>query len=226
MTPEIEVCGFIADNQVISCKNTAEDPSQNFKLSTRDTTKLLSFPKDAVWVYHSHPAHCIPDFSKEDIIFLDEAQLKGLLISLPTGNTRFYDPKEIKPYEDRSWADAYQNCYTLARDFYLKEYGLSLGRYYLNSIEASNASEWDLFSRNAEQEGFIPVEVNRRFLQKGDILGFTISPAKNINHIAVVWSSERNEILHHPGNQNSRIEQYRPAYERYVTAAWRHQDLF
>lgn len=218
-----EICGAIINGKLHPCANIAADPSKAFKLTTYSSRNIASARRrgETVSVYHSHPAGLMDDFSSPDIRMLDELGVEGLLVILPHCNVKQYDPAYIPPYEERQWAIAYRNCYTLVRDFYLKEYGIKLGRYYFDSIDQSNQPSWDEFGQHFEDEGF--KDVRAQELRAGDIIGMRFPGSQNVNHVAIVIGG--GQILHHLGGQLSCVEPYGAAYRRLSAIAWRHENL-
>ena len=86
----LEVCGFILNNEFVECKNIHPDPKNYFLISPKD----IPWDKldDNTLLFHSHPEHATVDgFSKWDIENQFYFQLKMLLYSVKYNRFYFRD---------------------------------------------------------------------------------------------------------------------------------------
>jgi len=74
--PNEEVCGFIENGDVYSCKNLSNNPKYHFLINP-----ILLIEKDVSCIYHSHViGTCKP--SKTDIIFQKQIDIPFLIYGL------------------------------------------------------------------------------------------------------------------------------------------------
>lgn len=234
--PEQEVCGIIVDGELIRGENVVEGTMELPDGTLRDRTPATDFLLDnvtfALWeaaiaewkqvvVYHSHVGLGDDDFSASDVDNIRSTNCPWLLVHTPSQKLQYFDPTINQPYEDREWHWAYSNCYTLVRDWLKWEMGFDL---YAPTLQRDNAWEDDpnwneMVIGGDRQLDRIPRDFS--LLKRGDVLIMMIGQTINPNHVAVVISPERNEILHHMTNQLSGVKTLTPAYRKAVYQIYR-----
>lgn len=111
-----------------------------------------------------------------------------------------------------------QDCFTCIRNFY-RRYGLLLPNFARPQL-FWRRSDIDLYGQYKEL-GFIPVFDQEP--EPGDLLLMPIMAQVN-SHGAVALGN--NEILHHPPNQLSVIDPYRPKWSNRTTIHARHPEVY
>ena len=216
-----ECCGVVVQagrkQRYIRCENISDKPEEHFTLSPAD---YLNAEKEGeiIMVVHSHPdvAQLIP--SETDRIQCDHSGLEWGIISWPDGDWCTFSPRENRDYTGRSWVLGHADCWALIREYYRREFNLSLGDYSVPREWWNNGE--NLYDDNWQSEGFIQVELNQ--MQPGDIIMMQLS-APVTNH-AAIWLGN-NIILHHSsGNLSARVP-YGQYYRERTVRIVRHKEL-
>ena len=184
--PEIEICGYVmADGRFSKRVNTSDDPANSFRIRGK-------LPKDAVAIVHSHPGG--PFYPSA----ADMAQQRAT--ALPWGIVSFSDRHEevfwfgdevpTPPLVGRGFRHGVTDCYSLVRDFYREQHGITL-KEFPRDWEWWNNDE-HLYLRGFEEAGF--VEIDKNSILPGDLFMATIR-SKTINHAGVYLGNGL--ILHH-----------------------------
>lgn len=189
-----EACGVVVQTRhsqiFIPCRNVAERPADTFTLSPDDYQAALA-QGEIIMIVHSHPdvVSLVP--SEMDRIQCDWSGTEWGIMSWPDGDFCTLTPRVERDYVGRQWVLGYADCWTLIREYYRREFGLSLGDYSVPYEWWENGGE-RLYDDNWQHEGF--VEVEPRDMQPGDIIMMSIQ-AGVTNHAAVFLGD--NIILHH-----------------------------
>ncbi len=112
----------------------------------------------------------------------------------------------------------YADCWSLIREFYLREYGIGLGNYSV-PYEWWESGKERLYDDNWEREGF--VEIAAGAMQPGDIIMMSVQ-ASVTNHAAVYVGD--NIILHHLFGHLSSRTPYGKYYRDRTVRVVRHKD--
>jgi len=113
----------------------------------------------------------------------------------------FGDQVPIAPYVGRQFRPSVHDCYTLLRDYYRQEKGVTLPHF-------PREGRWWEGKKNILQENFIKAgfkQIDRPMLRPDDVLLANInSPRHNnvLNHIMIV--QPKGQVLHHLGDRLSR----------------------
>ncbi len=196
-----ECCGLVvataAGEQYVPCRNTAETPSEHFRLPAEDFADAED-QGELLAVVHSHPnAAATP--SDADRVMCEASGLRWHIVSVGqvTGEpAECVDLQTIDPcgYEapliGREFAHGVLDCYSLVRDFYARELGIALSQYHREDDWWEKGQE--LYSMDRLQaEGFQPIAGE---LQHGDMILMQIrSPVPN--HAGVYLGD--GQMLHH-----------------------------
>ncbi|OEH69152.1 MAG: phage tail protein [Psychrobacter sp. B29-1] len=224
-----EACGVIVGKEYIPCTNIAADNAQ-FEICPID---LVGVSKEgAIRAYvHSHPdGSCQPSMP-------DRVQMN--LHDKPWVITNGIDVELHKPdgYQapllGREYHHGLMDCYTLVKDYYQRELGITLGEYQRDDIWWESADSKPLYLDNFRAEGFVEVDT----IQKHDLILCRLGRTEHVNHALVFigdgkLKSERTDdvigdclVLHHPYNRESLREIYGEQWQRRAAVIIRHKSL-
>lgn len=201
VSPDVEICGLLlrTPNGITQypCQNRHNQPDKGFEISA-DEYAIADQMGEVIGVYHSHIAND-RHFSVEDIKAADSENQLWVLYHVPTNRLEQYHPQHPPPYLGREFRYAYQNCYTLMRDFYYQEFEIELPRHYLSSGR-SFLTEDVGFLANLPINGFDRVVGTPR---RGDII-LTYNGCPYPNHV-IVALCDRNGMHHQAGAMSATV---------------------
>lgn len=224
-----EACGVIVGKEYIPCKNIAADDAQ-FEIDPIDLVGAGKEGKIRAYV-HSHPD------GNTDPSMPDRVQMN--LHGLPWIITNGHDVAIHKPdgYQapllGREYHHGLMDCYSLVKDYYQRELGITLNDYERTDAWWEDAKSKPLYVDNFKKEGFVEVDT----IQKHDLILCRLGRTAHINHALVfigdgTLKSERTEdvigdclVLHHPYNRQSLREIYGEAWQRRAAMIIRHKSL-
>ena len=215
-----ECCGLIVDvggnNKYIRCTNIAKDKEDEFTISAEEYAGVEDMG-DIVAVVHSHP-DATTQPSIRDMAVCGEMEIPWVIVSYPDVDINIIYPKEA-PLIGRPFSHGTDwDCYGLIRDYYKRNYNISLNRYDHNTIWWEDGKNFYL--DNYEREGFF--KVTDGTLDVGDLIIMNImSPIAN--HGAVYIGD--GEILHHLYNRLSRKDVYGGYWAENTVCILRHKDV-
>jgi len=207
-----EICGFLSADgtDLIPVKNTHTTPTEAFRMSPESVVRGLE--SNASALVHSH-VNGLASPTEQDMRQQEAMQIPWGIVVLDAQKTVteqgvphvtdwvwFGDQLPIQPYEGRVHIVNVQDCWSLVRDWYRKERGVTLPifprepKWYLKHTDLITPA------RIAEA-GLIVVETTE--LQIGDILAMQLGQ-NTINHLALYLGNEL--ILHHVAGYLSRVE--------------------
>lgn len=224
-----EACGVIVGKEYIPCKNIAADDAQ-FEI---DPIDLVGAEKEGkILAYcHSHPdGSCEP--SMPDRV---QMGLHGLPWVITNGiDVAMHKPDGYQaPLLGREYHHGLLDCYTLVKDYYQRELGITLNDYARADAWWENKDHDPLYLENFKKEGFVEVDT----IQKHDAILCRLGRTEHINHALVfigngMLKSERTEdvigdclVLHHPYNRQSLREIYGEQWQRRAAIIIRHKSL-
>lgn len=194
-----EACGLVVAGAYIPVRNAAEDPLTTFRIEPTAYVEAAQLgPIQAV--LHSHPYHLSkpPKLPPE---WPSTQDMRGWLANnIPWGicatdgsgisQLVWLDEDNPQPLIGREFIHGINDCYSLVRDYYRLELGITL----LN--QPRGMDWWDngqnLYDENFERAGFYTVPPEEATV--GDCVLMKVrSPVTN--HAAVITGP--NEILHH-----------------------------
>lgn len=210
-----ESCGLVIDGVYKPCKNVADDPENDFKISAQEQIRLIGSGK-LQGVIHSHPNG--PLFpSRSDMI--GQINTGVAWVILPTFNGEdFGHPicwggnQPVEPLIGRQFNHGVADCYSLVRDVYrLGKEGCAAQDvdWPLDPIELPEVPRddcwWDLgedlYSDHIAKFGFKPINFSEA--QPGDAFLIKIRSEK-LNHAGVLLNGGL--ILQHLVGRLSRRE--------------------
>lgn len=222
-----ESCGFVVNGEYYPVKNVADNPKLNFKIDGR--TQLAMRKKGTIQaIIHSHPYDLNTRYkwpqewpSGTDIKNRtnDYSIAWGILATEGEGCSElvWMDDNDRPPLEGRDWKHGITDCYSLIRDYYIKEHNIFLNDY------ARDMDWWegtgDLYIDNFEKEGFF--EVKPTEMKIGD-LALMRCGSRQINHAGVVVGPD--SLLHHRYHKLSGVDGLNK-WNRSIAKFIRHKDL-
>jgi proteasome lid subunit RPN8/RPN11 len=202
-----EACGLVVNDVYVPCKNAADEPLKDFRISGPDLiTARLSGKIQAV--LHSHPYDGMKPRSDDwpadwpsgkdmqnwlgddipwGIVATDGEDLNPIV---------WLDDANPEPLIGRQFIHGVNDCYSVVRDWFRQERGITLKNF------ARGYGWWDtdqnLYAKNFAAAGFEEIELDH--LQVGDCVLMALG-SDVLRHAAVVTGP--NEILHHKINRLS-----------------------
>lgn len=223
-----ESCGLVvmskAGELYIPCGNAHDKPSEHFRISGEDFADA-SEAGDVVAVVHSHPdASGKPSDADRVQCELSELPWHILSIGMVDGEPNFgiqgyCEPCGYQaPLVGRQFAHGILDCFTLFKDFLLREYGVKVSNYDREDDWWNNGG--DLYSMDRlNAEGFFEIKGDMR---RGDIILMNVR-SKVPNHAAVYLGN--GTILHHLHGRLSREESYGGYWAERTVYVVRHKDM-
>lgn len=200
-----ERCGLIVQNEkgnkpmIVECTNTAVDPTENFRIDPEDLAKLEE-QYTIISVWHTHPnGDASP--SQADLVMLEAYGLPWHIVSWPQGGHSYTEPTGYEaPYTGRVFVHGLLDCYTMIRDWYKRERGVTLKNFERNDKWWERGE--NLYVDNFASQGFYEIPQDSGDYQVGDVILMQVQ-ADVPNHGAVYVGD--GFILHHPyGRLSSR----------------------
>jgi proteasome lid subunit RPN8/RPN11 len=217
-----EICGLLIETNtgvaVFHSRNSALNKTKYFCINPIDYIKASEIGK-IVGCYHTHINENI-EFSNFDKQNAEKHKLTYILYSVTGDKFLEYNPQNKKsPYLDRIFEFGKNDCFSLVKDFYLKELNINLGEYFRNNVWFQNNP--NLIIQNFEKEGFSLIK-DKENLQKYDLLCLGKNE-KELFHFMVLLEDEI--ILHHPRNKLSIMEKLTQSRKNHIKAVFRHKIL-
>jgi proteasome lid subunit RPN8/RPN11 len=186
-----ECCGLVAvvkgRRRYFPCRNIAQTPDEHFVL---DGWHEVEDKGEIVAICHSHPK-TNPAPSEADRVACEKSGLPWFIVNSNTEGWGYCEPEGFElQYVGREFVHGIVDCYTLVRDFFKREYGITLSDYHRRDQWWYNGE--NMYVENFAKEGFSWVPIQE--LQRGDLLLMNLqSPVPN--HAAIYLGDQ--QILHH-----------------------------
>lgn len=216
-----EACGVVIQsghNQLfIPCRNIASQPGDAFTLSPEDKAAAQE-RGEIIMIVHSHPdvVRLVP--SEMDRIQCDWSGIEWGIMSWPDGDFCTIFPREERDYVGRPWLLGYADCWSLIREYYQREFNITLRDHSVPYEWWESGSE-HLYDDNWQEEGL--VEVDPGDMKPGDIIMMRVQ-ASVTNHAAVYLGD--NIILHHLFGHLSSRTPYGKYYRDRTVRITRHRE--
>lgn len=236
-----EACGLIVNGAYIPCRNDApskeENPANNdenhFILNREDYAAVLE-QGEVEAVIHSHcdwPCKA----SEADLQMCRETDVPWGIIEVREGKYegfRWYSPDDLPaaPLIGRRYYYGVHDCYTLVRDYYLRERGIDLGLHDCPEDWWLNGK--DYFNELLPVVGFRKINPQVEGYKTGDVILMQIrSPVPNHAAVFLEDGTLQSEtcahpaacvILHHTYRQLSRRDVYGGYYLEKTVSVWRY----
>ena len=198
-----ECCGLILSNGIYPCQNLNTNPKA-FEITPKDYIKASKIGK-IMGCYHSHIGD-LDGFSLFDRISSEVNKLEYILYVIQTDKFHEYRPTGTVPYIGKEFCFGKNDCFTLIRDYYQKELGITIENYCPTREDDFFRKEPGYLATNlsnyCKMAGFTLV----RDIQKNDVLIINHANSHNPSHFAAYLGNDC--ILHHPRNAFSRIDDY------------------
>lgn len=232
-----ECCGIIVEKnnklQAIKCNNSAINKKNRFKISRAELNERAKTDK-IVGFYHSHPEN---DLSIQDRAVISKLKLKSIVCNSNTLEVKEFEPdNNISPIIDRPFIAGILDCVELVKDFYKKTFNITISdlTHEIRTIEWSNFEndikngkylnwnnkDYQFLLNFYLSEGF--VEVNKDNPQDLDLLLFRFPFCETPTHV-MIFNNDR--IIHHPYEQDSKMEKYSNYYKKYSVNCLRYKDF-
>ncbi|AFX83912.1 putative phage cell-wall peptidase [uncultured Mediterranean phage MEDS5 group] len=186
-----EACGLIAvvkgRRRYFPCRNIARTPDEHFVL---DGWHEIEEHGEVVSIVHSHPK-TNPRPSTADRVACEKTGLPWFIVNPQTEAWGYCEPEGFElPYIGREFVHGIVDCYSLVRDFFQREYGITLHDYHRRDDWWHNGQ--NMYVDNFEKEGFSRVPTEE--MQRGDLL--LVSMRSTVPNHAAIYLGDQ-QILHH-----------------------------
>ncbi len=214
-----EACGLIVvvkgRERYVPCRNLAAG-SEHFLLPAEDYAAAEDMG-EVIAVVHSHPdAPATP--SEADRVACEASGLPWHIVSWPADDLRTITPSGYQaPLVGREFAHGVLDCYTLVRDWYQRERGITLPDF-------PRRDDWwqhgeDLYMRHYAEAGFVAVSQDQPE-QAGDVILMQLrSPVPN--HAGVYLGD--GTMLHHLHGRLSSRDVYGGYWQEITRCVLRYQ---
>lgn len=217
-----ESVGIVVDGKYIPVDNTHEDPLNHFKIHP---DILVEYHDKIEAVIHSHDLTRHPAGpSKADMISQKQWNIPfgiQLINAAGPGNIIWFgDQLPIPELEGRPYIFGVYDCYSVLRDYYKMELGVDMPNFNRNEDFFLNGD--DLYMDNAEDTGFVQVDIND--IQKNDIILICIR-SKMPNHGLIYLGGD--SALHHLPYKTSMIDsvsKYIDPSKKLFHSVWRYKE--
>lgn len=232
-----ECCGLVVmvdgKEVYVRCRNLAEK-EEDFKLSAEDWADAEDMGEIAA-IVHSHPDESAEP-TDADKLACEEQGIPWVIVSVRDGKVcdkRVITPEGWKaPLVGRNFFHGVLDCYTLVKDWYEREEGITLP-------EAEREDDWwdkgqNLYLDNFERAGFRKLK-DGEAIQESDVILMQIR-SKVPNHAGVYIGSRQikespelhkvyDAFIHHLCGRLSSREIYGGFWRDCTTHILRHKDL-
>ena len=219
-----ECCGLIIDGKYQPCANISHDPANSFEI---DPSQLIDDNIQAI--VHSHP-NGSAEPSEIDKVQMGLHGVDWVIVGLGVHSDgekyctiKSHKPKAYQaPLIGREYYHGTQDCYSLVRDYYERELGITLPDFPRVDSWWEDADHEPLYEQNFGKAGFEQVHD----LQKHDIILCRVGRTHHVNHALIFLgdgklTSEKtpkvigdNLVLHHPHGRLSTREVYGDSWQK------------
>lgn len=225
-----EACGVIIGKEYIPCTNISPDDAQ-FEIDPLDIVGASKEGEIVAYV-HSHPDGSTNPSMPDRV----QMNLHGLPWIITNGtDVELHEPDGYQaPLLGREYHHGLMDCYTLVKDYYQRELGITLNDYERDDCWWEDAKNKPLYVDNFKKEGFVEVDT----IQKHDLILCRLGRTEHVNHALVFigdgsLKSERTDdvvgndlVLHHPYGRESLREIYGENWQRRAAIIIRHKSMF
>ena len=199
--PDQEICGVIAihDGRRVykRCKNTALVPQRYFRIDPEELHAIQQRCQ-VIAIVHSHVGSVEP--SQTDREVAETTALPWIIVN-SAGDYNIYRPESCQtlPFVGREFCWGVQDCWTLVRDWYQSELGLTLP-----DAERPPIAMWQIQPLFAQWMNYGFRRVTD--IAYGDIVAMAIGDSGLPTHAGVYLGN--NQILHQVPNRLSSVDLY------------------
>ncbi len=196
-----ECCGLIIDAAgaatFVPLANAAAKPEMDFRIAAEDWAACEDRGQ-VLAVVHSHPGQSAK-LSGADRVSMEATELPWLIVEVregePVSHLVHLPTGYQAPLVGRPFHHGVLDCYTLVRDYYQRELGITL-------MDFEREDGWwdrgqDLYANNFERAGFYAIDPQD--LRQGDLIVMQVKSDK-ANHAGVYLADGKlaSEPHHHP----------------------------
>lgn len=209
-----EACGVVVNDTYYPTENVHSDPVNYFKFSEA-AEKKVALLQEPYKILHSHT---MESFTLDPRIPSEEDMIGQKVSGVPWGivhcdganvsNILWFGPPSELDLVGRSYIPNVQDCFTLTRDYFWKEFKKDIGSH-------PRPADWESWnphyiSQTYAQLGFEQINTE----EKGDVLLFAIG-SRTINHIGIYLGSGL--FVHHLYNRTSSLDTLAKWHRQHVT---------
>ena len=211
-----ECCGVVTRAGVaVPLDNMAANPNTSFRISPND---YIMYVCGALFVYHSHPDGKAV-FSDADQECFERLQLPLMVVSWPQGDIRMLgEVGSADSLLGRPFIYGVYDCYSLARDFYKRELGITVPQLTRPRFGWWESGKLDPFMESLSYCKMTDCDT----LLHGDIILFALNGSKVSNHIGIYMGD--NKFMHHGLLTLSNVTEYDQRYRDATTRTLRYAD--
>jgi proteasome lid subunit RPN8/RPN11 len=190
-----EACGFVVEvdgaETVVSVENRSRHADRMFLIHPSDWTKTRK-TGEIIAVWHSHTQGTAAKASQTDRHQCEAIDLPWYIYAVGRKEWDYIEPNGyVTPLRGRAFVDSVMDCYTLCRDYYKEELGLSLPEFFRQDSFWS-VEEYNLYLDNYGKADFVQVPIET--LRRHDAILFQW--CAKVPHHAAVYVGDC-KILHH-----------------------------
>lgn len=216
-----ECCGLVVASgkrhRVIRARNLAGNPRLHFDLDPEAWLEVDDEEESVVGIYHSHTDE-LAEPSPADLTSCELTGLPWHIVSWPGQDYRMVEPSGYQaPYLDRPYVHGVHDCYSIVRDWYLREFGLELTNYTRPDFWWETDGH-NLYLANFSNEGFRRLPDGTPH-ERGDVFLIQLH-SKTANHAMVCLGD--GTALHHAMGRLSKIEPFGGIWDKHCVAHLRH----
>lgn len=231
-----EACGLLVrvgrTQRYVPAANTAEKPEKDFRISAEAWADAEDLGR-VIGVVHSHPGQSAL-LSGADQVSMEATELPWLIVEVregqPVSHLLHLPTGYQAPLVGRPFHHGVLDCYTLVRDYYQRELGITLPDYQREDGWWEKGQ--DLYADNFEGAGFYPVDPSD--LRQGDLIVMQVR-AEKANHAGVfladgILKTEPEHfpvpggILHHLYGRDSKRDPFGGYWRDATRHYMRHKD--
>lgn len=215
-----ECCGVViverGKSVYVPCRNVAES-NEHFVIHPDDYCAAED-RGEVVKIVHSHP-NAAPSPSQADRVGCELSGVPWLIINWPTGAIHEFSPSGYQaPLVGREFSHGVLDCYTLVRDYFLRELNIALPDF--DRDDSWWAKGQNLYLDGFKEAGF--VQVPKDSLKPHD--GLLMQVAAPVPNHAAIWLGN-GLMLHHMMKRLSSRDVYGGWYRKIHTHTLRHRSL-
>lgn len=225
-----EACGFVVrkgkKSVAIEVPNSSAEPTYTFLIAPEHYMQAEQ-EGEIIGVWHTH-AEAPAEPSMADLAGCEATDMPWYLMSCFKRDEGFelselvcFRPDGYEaPYVGRPYAFGVLDCWTLAQDFYKREFGIQLCDFprveEFWKKEGCNymGDEW-------EKPGFVEVP-RREQPERGDLFLFQTDGSGNPNHVGIYLGDGL--MLHHSRGRLSRKDPYEGYWQKHTVRTIRHKE--
>jgi proteasome lid subunit RPN8/RPN11 len=209
-TPLAECCGVVIIDKYIKnfpifkllpFTNLSTYSNNEFEMDI-DRFTLINKTKRIYAIYHSHVAkNSTEAFSDVDIILSENYKIPIMVYCPMTDKFNWYKPFSLKfNYIDRSFLAGVRDCYSLFRDYYYNELGITIPDIYRSYTFKKN------YNISEEIKNFGFKQITDEKIKKNDVI--IVDKPSIYGEYTVLIYLDNDKILSH-ANDISQIEYYK-----------------